>query len=166
MLSLNSSIIKTHRNWFDFKLKKLLPISLILVLVMLSTMVTPVMAAPEDTTTDSLTLIPTFECIGVYASFTGDTDANNSATLQYKEHSSAIWITGMDMTPADLEAVGYRCIALERLFNLRAGMAGGKGDRAEDYRRNGWNRTAVMKKAKVFDRLDIGDLWPLFRARA
>jgi len=67
--------------------------------------------------------------------------------------------TGLDLNKGDLRDIAYRCITLERLYNLREGIAGKGGPMAANYRKNGWTRTAVVRKGKVFDRLGIGDLW-------
>jgi aldehyde:ferredoxin oxidoreductase len=66
--------------------------------------------------------------------------------------------TGMDLNENDLKNIAYRCITLERLFNIRAGIAEKNGCTAENYRKYGWTRKTVMKKRKVFDALQIGDL--------
>lgn len=71
--------------------------------------------------------------------------------------------TGWAMDAPALERAAYRCIFLEHLFNMREGAAEADAALAEDYRRNGWTRSSVMKKAKVFDALELGELWPRFR---
>ncbi len=84
---------------------KTLLIALVCSLLLLVGMPSPVSAAGEATASCSVTLIPTFECIGVYASFSGDTNENNSASLEYKLHTSSTWIQGMDMTPDRRDSV-------------------------------------------------------------
>ena len=71
--------------------------------------------------------------------------------------------TGLQMGVEDLETAAYRCIALERLFNLREGGAGKDAGLSAEDRKSGWTRSRAMKKGKVFERLEIADLWPLFR---
>jgi len=71
--------------------------------------------------------------------------------------------TGLDLDGSHLKAAAYRCLTLERLFNLREGVTGKSGGIMAFYRKEGWTRMAVVKKGKVFDRLGIGELWPLFR---
>ena len=43
-----------------------------------------VLAAGEGTTTGSISLAPTVECIGVIVSYSGDSDGDNSAVMQYR----------------------------------------------------------------------------------
>ena len=71
--------------------------------------------------------------------------------------------TGMDLNEGDLKDIAYRSIALERLYNIREGVAARGGRTAAEYRKNGWTRKSVMKKGQVFDRLKIDDLWPILR---
>jgi hypothetical protein len=70
------------------------------VVVILSTLlVSPVMAASYNTTIGTLELVSTFECIGVYANFSGDDNSNNSATLSYRiAGSGASFTPGMELT--------------------------------------------------------------------
>jgi aldehyde:ferredoxin oxidoreductase len=71
--------------------------------------------------------------------------------------------TGMALDEKRLRRIAYRCIALDRLYNIRQGAARKGGPQASDYRKNGWTRAAVMKKTKVFDALEIDDLWDKFK---
>jgi VCBS repeat-containing protein len=68
----------------------LIPLLLILFLP------SPVQAASNATTTGSITLIPTVECIGVTLNYTGDDNHNNSVVLQFRE-SGGSWITAPPM---------------------------------------------------------------------
>lgn len=52
---------------------------------------------PNGTTTGILQLIPTFECISVYANFTGDDNANATTLLEYRKQGTSTWKRGMDM---------------------------------------------------------------------
>jgi hypothetical protein len=54
-------------------------------------------AVGDETTTGSLTLFPTIECIGVTAVYTGDNNLNNSAVLQYRVSPSGTWKTAPEM---------------------------------------------------------------------
>jgi hypothetical protein len=45
----------------------------------------------NTTTTGTLTLSSTFECISVRAAFTGDPNANNSATIQFRRTGDTVW---------------------------------------------------------------------------
>ena len=75
-----------------------LPASLIVALVLATCfLVSPVMAQGGGTTVGSLELVATFECIGVYANFTGDDNGDNEATLEYRESGGA-WKQGMALT--------------------------------------------------------------------
>jgi len=51
----------------------------------------------STTTTGSLSLVATIECIGVVVSFSGDADDDSTVVLEYKETSGSTWLTGMDM---------------------------------------------------------------------
>lgn len=67
--------------------------------------------------------------------------------------------TGLALDEDALKQIAYRCVAMERIYNIREGIATSQGRQAEDYRKNGWTKKAVVKKAKVFDPLRIDDLW-------
>ncbi len=65
--------------------------------VLLSTVLPlPVLAAGNDTTTGSISLVPTIKCIGVVASYSGDDNGNNSAVLTYRKSGGA-WKTAHEM---------------------------------------------------------------------
>jgi hypothetical protein len=51
------------------------------------------------TTVGALTLKATYQSIGVYAGFSGDADADNRASLEYRRVGEATWHRGMDLTP-------------------------------------------------------------------
>ncbi|OGR22562.1 MAG: hypothetical protein A2277_06445 [Desulfobacterales bacterium RIFOXYA12_FULL_46_15] len=67
--------------------------------------------------------------------------------------------TGLALNEDELKQIAYRCIIMERIYNIREGIATSQGRQADDYRENGWTRKAVVKKTKVFDPLRIDDLW-------
>ncbi|OGQ91716.1 MAG: hypothetical protein A2464_12925 [Deltaproteobacteria bacterium RIFOXYC2_FULL_48_10] len=67
--------------------------------------------------------------------------------------------TGLVLDENELKQIAYRCIAMERIYNIREGITSNQGRQADDYRENGWTRQAVLKKTKVFDPLRIDDLW-------
>lgn len=67
--------------------------------------------------------------------------------------------TGLVLDEDELKQIAYRCITMERIYNIREGIAKSQRQTADDYRENGWTRQAVVKKAKVFDPLRIDDLW-------
>jgi aldehyde:ferredoxin oxidoreductase len=82
--------------------------------------------------------------------------------------------TGLELDRNMLLDAAYRCVTLERLFNIREGVLTGAEDTsaspedvrrtvADHYRERGWTKTAVMKKGKVFEPLGIEALWPMFR---
>jgi len=75
--------------------------SLVILIALLFSLASPAFAQTGDgTTTSDLDLIPTYECISVYAPFSGDNNGNNSAELYYRTPvGSGTWIRGMDMTP-------------------------------------------------------------------
>lgn len=71
--------------------------------------------------------------------------------------------TGLALDEDELKQIAYRCIAMERIYNIREGITSNQGQQADDYRENGWTRQAVLKKTKVFDPLRIDDLWSRFK---
>ena len=71
--------------------------------------------------------------------------------------------TGLALNEDELKQIAYRCIAMERIYNVREGIATSQGQQADDYRKNGWTRETLLKKAKVFDPLRIDDLWSRFK---
>ena len=83
-------------NW-KTRLSYILGINLVLLLVLTASPSSQALAATGDeTTVGVLTLESTFKCISVYANFTGDNNANNSAVLEYRQGSGA-WKRGMEM---------------------------------------------------------------------
>jgi aldehyde:ferredoxin oxidoreductase len=84
--------------------------------------------------------------------------------------------TGLELDRDTLLDAAYRCVTLERLFNIREGVLTGAKEAsnspedihrsrtvADHYRKRGWTKAAVMKKGKVFEPLGIEALWPMFR---
>jgi hypothetical protein len=73
-------------------------VSLLIALLLTATLLSPILAEYNGKATilGEFRLIATFHCISVYANFTGDDDADNSATLEYRE-SGGSWKTGMDL---------------------------------------------------------------------
>ncbi len=67
--------------------------------------------------------------------------------------------TGLALDEDELKKIAYRCVAMERIYNIKEGIAKKPGPQAREYRENGWTRKAVVKKVKVFDPLLIDDLW-------
>jgi len=61
----------------------------------------------DNTVTGALELVPTYDCIGIYASFSEDENQDNFAFLDYKPSGSVNWIQGMDMTPDRRDMVRY-----------------------------------------------------------
>ena len=58
-----------------------------------------VCAAPGDeTSSPQLTLVPAFENISVYFSFSGDNNGNNLASLYYRQTGTGTWKPGITMT--------------------------------------------------------------------
>src|SRR5258707_11223268 len=49
-------------------------------------------ACAQQTTPGAVTLSSTFECISVKASFRGDDNANNSATIQFRKTGDMSWL--------------------------------------------------------------------------
>ena len=74
-------------------------IPLVLLLLGFACWTTPAMAQ-TGTSVGTLTLSATFDTIWVKASFSGDTNVNNSFTLQYKPTSSGTWLSAYN-PPAD-----------------------------------------------------------------
>jgi len=100
------------------------------------------------------------QCLGLPFEINGDTDASDFGVMSARIRLN----TGKDLNENDLINIAYRCITLERLYNIREGIAEREGRTAENYRKYGWTRKAVMKKRKVFDALRIGDLWARLKA--
>ena len=97
------------------------------------------------------------QCLGLPS---GTKNGANGSELNFQAAADRILLnTGLALDEDELKEIAYRCIAMERIYNLREGIAAKQGRTAEDYRENGWTRKAVVKKAKVFDPLRIDDLW-------
>ena len=62
-------------------------------------------------------------CLGIESGDGRGTDTVDLETMRERIRLN----TGLDLEADDLKMVGYRCITLERLFNLREG-AGGRMD--------------------------------------
>ncbi|OGO22613.1 MAG: hypothetical protein A2144_13990, partial [Chloroflexi bacterium RBG_16_50_9] len=72
-------------------------VSLLVFILFAASVPTPVFAASGDeTTTGSLSVVPTIECLGVVISYTGDNNQNNSAVLEYRE-AGGNWKTAPQM---------------------------------------------------------------------
>ncbi len=87
---------------------------------------------------------------------------NGAGAIEFNFETTAkriLFNTGLDLDEDGLKQIAYRCIAMERIYNIKQGIASKKGQLAENYRKNGWTRKAVVKKTKVFDPLRIDDLW-------
>lgn len=94
-------------------------------------------------------------CLGLpFETQTGETDLNFQTAA-----ARVVLNTGLAVDEDELKDIAYRCIAVERLYNLREGIAEKGGELSEDYQKNGWTRKALVEKDKVFYRLWIGDLW-------
>jgi aldehyde:ferredoxin oxidoreductase len=99
------------------------------------------------------------QCLGLPFKTNGDTAASDLGNMSVRIRLN----TGKALNENDLTNIAYRCIALERLYNIREGIAEEQGRTAEDSRKYGWTRKAVVKK-KVFDALRISDLWDQLKA--
>jgi len=84
-MNLRSSLIRT------------IVIILVLTSLLVTTFPSSTLAATGTTTTSTLSLTPTFECIGVIVRYTEDDNQNNSATLQYRVTGTASWINAHPM---------------------------------------------------------------------
>lgn len=90
----------------------------------------------------------------------GTKNGASGQELNFQTAADRIFLnTGLVLNEDELKKIAYRCITMERIYNLREGIASKQGQPAGDYRENGWTRKAVVKKAKVFDPLRIDDLW-------
>ena len=97
------------------------------------------------------------QCLGLPS---GTKNGANGSELNFQTAADRILLnTGLALDEDELKEIAYRCIAMERIYNIREGIASKQGQSAEDYRENGWTRKAVVKKTKVFDPLRIDDLW-------
>ena len=100
------------------------------------------------------------QCLGLSFETNAGTAASDFGILSARIRLN----TGMALDENDLTHIAYRCITLERLYNFREGIAEKQGRTADNYRKYGWTRKAVVKKKKVFDALRIGDLWAQLKA--
>jgi aldehyde:ferredoxin oxidoreductase len=100
------------------------------------------------------------QCLGLPFLINGGSAASDMEDLSTRIRLN----TGMVLDKNDLKNIAYRCITIERLYNIREGIAEKGGRTAEKYRKYGWTRKAVVKKRKVFDVLRIGDLWAQLKA--
>ncbi|MCM2286808.1 MAG: hypothetical protein NDI81_18635 [Desulfobacula sp.] len=97
------------------------------------------------------------QCLGLPSGT--KTGAGNSE-LNFQTAADRILLnTGLVLDEDELKQIAYRCVAMERIYNLREGIATSQGQQADNYRTNGWTRKAVVQKTKVFDPLRIDDLW-------
>lgn len=97
------------------------------------------------------------QCLGLQADTT-----NGASDSEFNFQAAAERIllnTGRTLDEDELKQIAYRCIAMERIYNIREGIALKPGQQADHYRKNGWTRKAMLKKAEVFDPLRIDDLW-------
>lgn len=99
------------------------------------------------------------QCLGLLFETNGDTAASDFGIMSARIRLN----TGKDLNESDLIDIAYRCITLERLYNIREGIAEKERRTAENYRKYGLTRKAAVKK-KVFDALRIGDLWAQLKA--
>ena len=97
------------------------------------------------------------QCLGLPS---GTKNGANGSELNFQTAADRILLnTGLALDEDELKEIAYRCIAMERIYNIREGIASKQGQSAKDYQKNGWTRQAVVKKTKVFDPLRIDDLW-------
>ena len=61
------------------------------------------------------------------------------------------------MPASQLWDAAYRGYLLERLYNLKNGVL------EPEFRAAGWTRKKMVRKKAVFQRLDMVELWPMFR---
>jgi aldehyde:ferredoxin oxidoreductase len=101
------------------------------------------------------------QCLGLPS---GTKNSVNGQELDFQTAADRIELnTGLELDDDKLKQIAYRCVAMERIYNIREGIASKKGQPAGDYRENGWTRKALIRKAKVFDPLRIDDLWSRFK---
>ncbi len=97
------------------------------------------------------------QCLGLPS---GTKRGAGGSELNFQTAADRILLnTGLALDEDGLKQIAYRCIAMERIYNIREGIATSQGRQADDYRKNGWTRKTVVKKTKVFDPLRIDDLW-------
>ena len=89
------------------KLRKNVIVIIIALILVSASIPLPVLAAPGDETVPgTISLVPTIECIGVTATYSGDNNQNNSVLLQYRV-SGGSWKTAPEMYH-DVAASEYR----------------------------------------------------------
>lgn len=101
------------------------------------------------------------QCLGLPS---GTKTGAGGSELSFQTAADRIALnTGLALNEDELKQIAYRCIAMERIYNIREGIATSQGQQADHYRKNGWTRKALLKKEKVFDPLRIDDLWSRFK---
>jgi aldehyde:ferredoxin oxidoreductase len=101
------------------------------------------------------------QCLGLPS---GTKRGTGGCELNFQTAAGRIALNnGLALDEDELKQIAYRCIAMERIYNVREGIATSQGQQADDYRKNGWTRETLLKKAKVFDPLRIDDLWSRFK---
>nr|NJM01728.1 hypothetical protein [Desulfobacula sp.] len=111
-------------------------------------------AGPVDLAQIKQTLV---QCLGLPS---GAEKGKGDREFHFQTAADRILLnTGLALDENELKQIAYRCIAMERIYNIREGIPSNQGKQADDYRENGWTRQAVVKKTKVFDPLRIDDLW-------
>jgi aldehyde:ferredoxin oxidoreductase len=116
-------------------------------------------AGPVDLTQIKQTLVQILgvQCLGLPS---GTKRGAGAQELNFQTSAEKILLnTGLALDEDELKEIAYRCVAMERIYNIREGIATSQGQQADDYRKNGWTRKALVKKAHVFDPLRIDDLW-------
>ncbi len=97
------------------------------------------------------------QCLGLPS---GTKRGAGGSELNFQTAADRILLnTGLALDEDELKEIAYRCITMERIYNIREGITSNQGQQADDYRKNGWTRKALVKKANVFDPLRIDDLW-------
>ena len=126
---------------FILRFSKTLP-AILTVIILSTLLVPPVMAAGYNTTTGSLELVPTFECIGVYANFSND-DNGNGVPDECEDQPC----------PGDLDGDGFRNVTDFTLFTAAYGSEVGDPnyDPAADLNGDGFvNVTDFTEFAAVY----------------
>lgn len=83
---------------------------------------------------------------------------NGNRALSLEAASERIWLNaGVRMSASQLWEAAYRGYLLERLYNLKNGVV------EPEARAAGWTRKKMVRKKDVFQRLDMVELWPMFR---
>ena len=78
---------------------KMIGVSVVVASLLMAGLPSQALAQADSTTVGTLSLFPAFENMGVISSFSEDDNANNEATLEYRELGSTQWKRGMDLTP-------------------------------------------------------------------